>query len=79
MDYEETFALIAKMTIIHTFIAVALICQWHISQFDVKNTFLTEDLQEEVYMASPRSISHNFGYVCMLKKALYGLKQTYYA
>jgi hypothetical protein len=44
MDYEETFSSIAKMTTICTFFAVASICQWHISQLDVKNIFLNEDL-----------------------------------
>jgi hypothetical protein len=51
MDYEETFAPVAKMTTIHTLIVVASVRQWHISQLDVKNTFLNEDLQEDVYMA----------------------------
>jgi hypothetical protein len=76
MDYEETFAPVAKMTNSLTLIVVASIHQWHISQLDVKNVFLNGDLQEEVYMAPPPSISHDSGYVCKLKKALYGLKQA---
>jgi len=76
MDYEETFAPVAKLTTICTLIAVASVRQWHISQLDVKNAFLNEDLQEEVYMTPPPSVSHDFGYVYKLKKALYGLKQA---
>jgi hypothetical protein len=76
MDYKETFALIAKMIAIRTLIAVASIHQWHISQLDVKNAFLNEDLQEKVYMAPPPGVSHDFGYICKFKKALYGLKQA---
>jgi hypothetical protein len=76
MDYKETFASVAKMTTIRTLIVVASICQWHISQLDVKNVFLNRDLQEEVYMVLPPSVSHDSRYVCKLKKALYGLKQA---
>ncbi|CAJ2639186.1 unnamed protein product [Trifolium pratense] len=76
MDYEETFAPVAKMTTIRTLIAVASIRQWDISQMDVKNAFLNGDLQEEVYMVPPSGVSHNQGEVCKLKKALYGLKQA---
>jgi len=76
MDYEETFAPVAKMTIIHTLIVVASIRQWHISQLDVKNALLNGDLQKEVYMAPSPSVSHDSRYVCKLKKALYSLKQA---
>ena len=76
MDYEKTFALITKMTTVHTLIVVASIRQWHISQMDVKNVFLNGDLQEEVYIVFPLGVSHNLGEVCKLKKALYSLKQT---
>jgi len=76
LDYEETFALVAKITTIRTLITVALIRQWHISQLDVKNVFLNGDLQEEVYMIPPPSVSHDSRYVCKLKKVLYGLKQA---
>ncbi|XP_057487537.1 uncharacterized mitochondrial protein AtMg00810-like [Actinidia eriantha] len=76
MDYEETFAPVAKMTTIRTLIVVVSIHQWHISQMDIKNTFLNGDLQEEVYMTPPPGVSHNLGEVCKLKKTLYGLKQA---
>jgi hypothetical protein len=76
MDYEEIFAPVTKITIIHTLIAVALVRQWHISQLDIKNAFLNGDLQEKVYMAPSPSVSHDSKHVCKLKKALHGLKQT---
>jgi hypothetical protein len=39
MDYEETFAVVAKMTTIRTLIVIALVYQWHISQLDAKMPF----------------------------------------
>jgi hypothetical protein len=64
------------MIVICALIAVALVCQWHISQLDVKNAFLNGDLQEKVYMTPSPGVSHDSGYVCKLKKTLYGPKQA---
>ena len=64
MDYEETFAPIEKLTTILTLIAIASTRQWCISQLDVNNVFLNENLQEEVYMEPLPSVSHDSGYVC---------------
>ena len=44
MDYEETLAHVAKITIVRTLIAVASVRQWCISQLYVKNAFLNGDL-----------------------------------
>ena len=43
---------------------------------DVKNTFLNEELSEEVYMQPPLSLSVESNKVCRLWCALYGLKQA---
>jgi len=70
MDYVETFAPVAKMTIVRTLIIVT-----SIFQMDVKNTFLNGDLHEEVYMITPPSVSHKTSEICKLQKALYCFKQ----
>lgn len=44
------------MTTIHTFIIVASILQWHISQMNVKKAFLNGDQLEEVYMIPSQGI-----------------------
>ncbi|CAL8092397.1 unnamed protein product [Prunus armeniaca] len=76
LDYEETFAPVAKMTSARTLLAVASVHQWILSQMDVKNAFLNGDLFEEVYMVPPPGVLHNPEEVCRLRKALYGLKQA---
>jgi hypothetical protein len=78
IDYEETYSLVAKMTIVRAIIAMVTTKGWSSHQMDVKNAFLHGDLQEEVYMKQPPSYvdqtHHNL--VCRLKKTLYGLKQA---
>ena len=55
-DYEETFAPVAHMHIVHTLIVVAVVRDWTLSHLDVKNVFLHGDLQEEVYMTPPSGL-----------------------
>ena len=78
LDYEETFALVAKMNSIRILLSLATNLDWPLHQFDVKNTFLHGDLEEEVYMDILPGFedSKTEGKVCRLKKSLYGLKQS---
>jgi hypothetical protein len=77
VDYEKTFAPVAKMTTVHTIIAIAASQGWPLHQMDVKNTFLHGDLKEDIYMAPPPGlVSSSKSVVCKLKRSLYGLKQA---
>uniref|UniRef100_A0A2N9G1J0 Uncharacterized protein n=1 Tax=Fagus sylvatica TaxID=28930 RepID=A0A2N9G1J0_FAGSY len=58
IDYEETFAPVARLSSVRTLLAVAASRQWKLFQMDVKNAFLNGDLSEEVYMQPPPSLSH---------------------
>jgi hypothetical protein len=76
IDYEETFAPVARLSSVRTLLAVAASRQWQLFQMDVKNAFLNGDLSEEVYMQPPPGLSHPPDKVCRLRRALYGLKQA---
>ena len=58
IDYEETFAPIARLTSVRCLIVVAAVHRWPLYQMDVKNSFLNGDLQEEVYMQPPLGNPH---------------------
>jgi hypothetical protein len=51
---------------------------WKLHHMDVKTTFLSGEIEEEVYIEQPEGfIVHNEkSHVCRLKKSLYGLKQA---
>jgi hypothetical protein len=78
IDYEETFAHVARYTSIGTIIALAATMKWKLHQMDVKTTFLNGVIEEEVYMEQPQGfeVEDRKSHVCKLKKALYGLKQA---
>ncbi|GKV26674.1 hypothetical protein SLEP1_g35932 [Rubroshorea leprosula] len=60
IDYEETYAPVARLTSVCSLLAIAAMRRWKLFQMDVKNAFLNGDLEEEVYMKPP-VISQNFG------------------
>jgi Reverse transcriptase (RNA-dependent DNA polymerase) len=78
IDYDETFASIAKMSTVRTLISMVVNGGWKLYQLDVKNIFLHGNLMEEVYMEIPPGFgtAQTVGKVCKLKKSLYGLKQS---
>jgi hypothetical protein len=82
IDYEETFAPVAKFVTVRLLFALAAQYNWEIDQMDVITAFLNPTLHEEVYMELPEgyqstSTSASGGkQYCRLKKSLYGLKQA---
>ena len=73
MDYDKTFAPVAKINTIRVLMSLAANLDWPLQQFDVKNAFLHGDLNEEIYMDLPPGYNTSTGekVVCRLKKSLY--------
>ena len=53
IDYNETFAPIAKMNSIHLVLSLATLHSWEVHQMDVNSALLHGDLHEEIYMEQP--------------------------
>ena len=78
IDFNETFAPIARMDTVRTVLAIAVQNKWHVHQMDVKLAFLNVYLEEEVYVEQPPGyeVPGQEHKVYRLKNALYGLKQA---
>ena len=78
IDYEETFAPVARYTSIRAIMALASMMKWDLHQMDVKTNFLNGMIEEELYIEQPQGFEaeDRHTHVCKLKKALYGLKQA---
>ena len=76
IDYEETFAPVARYTSIRTIMALASMMKWDLHQMDVKTTFLNGVIEEEVYIKQPQGfeVKDKVTHVYKLKKDMYGLK-----
>nr|GEY73517.1 retrovirus-related Pol polyprotein from transposon TNT 1-94 [Tanacetum cinerariifolium] len=78
IDYEETFAPVARPEAIKIFLAYAAYMGFMVYQMDVKSEFLNEKILEGVYVQQPPGFesSEFSNHVYKLDKALYGLKQA---
>ena len=81
IDYEETFALVARLEAIRMLLAFACFKDFVLYQIDMKSVFLNGFINEEVYVEQPPNFqSFSFpNHVFKLKKTLYGLKQAHRA
>jgi len=74
INYEETFAPVARMEAIRILIAFAAHMEFKLYQMDVKSAFLNGYLKEKVHVMQPPGFENNKlpNHVFKLNKALYG-------
>ncbi|GKC84912.1 putative ribonuclease H-like domain-containing protein, partial [Tanacetum coccineum] len=77
-DYDEVFALIARIKAIRLFLAYALFKDFVVYQMDVNSAFLYGKIEEEVYVCQPPGFEDPYfpNRVYKVEKALYGLHQA---
>ena len=78
IDFEETFAPVARLEAIRLLLAYACSLNFQLYQMAVKSAFLNGYINEEVYVKQPPGFEDfkNPSHVFKLRKALYGLKQA---
>ncbi|GJT15265.1 retrovirus-related pol polyprotein from transposon TNT 1-94 [Tanacetum coccineum] len=78
IDFDETYAPVARLESIRILLAYACAHDFKLFQMDVKSAFLNGFINEEVYVAQPPGFVdfEKPNHVFKLKKALYGLKQA---
>nr|GFC49919.1 retrovirus-related Pol polyprotein from transposon TNT 1-94 [Tanacetum cinerariifolium] len=78
LDFEESFAPVARMEAIRIFLAYAAHKSFTMFQMDVNTAFLHGSLKEDLYVCQPEGFidADHPSHVYKLKKALYGLKQA---
>nr|GEV89084.1 hypothetical protein [Tanacetum cinerariifolium] len=78
IDFEKSFAQVARLDVIQIFLAFAAHVNLIVYQMDVKTAFMNGIMPEEVYVSKSDGFvdKDNPNHVYKLKKALYGLKQA---
>jgi len=75
IDYDETFAPIAKLSSLRAILTITVELNLKVHQMDVKSIYLNGELEEEIFMEPPPGFDVPEGMVLKLIKAIYGTKQ----
>jgi len=78
IDFVETYAHVVRLEAVRLLLTYVCMCNFKLSQMDVKSAFLNGFLNEEVYVSQPHGFEDHLypTHVFKLKKVLYGLKQA---
>jgi hypothetical protein len=79
LDFDETFAAVARLDSIRILLAYATYHEFKLFQMDVKSAYVTDPLNDEVYVEKPPSLEDDKypSRVYKLSKALYATFRSY--
>ena len=77
-DYDQTYSPVAKLTSIHTVLAISAQLGLYVRQMDVDTAFLNAPIKEDIWVRMPKEtpLASNDDGIYKLQKSLYGLKQA---
>ena len=75
VDFQDTFAPVARLSSIRTVIALAASEDWELHQMDVKSAYLNSPIDTPVFMRLPPGYTQK-GKVAKVNRGLYGLRQS---
>ncbi|SPC61539.1 related to retrotransposon protein [Ustilago sp. UG-2017b] len=75
VDFEETFAPVAPLSVIRVLLSLAVERDWEVHQLDITMAYLNSTLKHEIYMKPPEGAKVPKGKAYRVIKGLYGLKQ----
>jgi len=76
LDYNNTFAPVASLTILRIVLTIATQLGLSIDQMDIVSAFLNGQINTTVNLTQPEGFSFSIGMVCILHKSIYGLCQA---
>jgi len=76
IDFDETFALVVKLTSIRVLCALAVRLGLHFDHLDVETAFLNGPLDVELYLQFLKGCGDYSGKVVKLLRSIYGLRQV---
>lgn len=78
-NYAQTHAPVVSFNLVRIFLYLYFTLKMSVTQLDVRAAFLNGDLEEDVWVMSPRNIPGLQPSCHKLDKAMYGLKQAHLA
>ncbi|SCZ99479.1 BZ3501_MvSof-1269-A2-R1_Chr7-1g09256 [Microbotryum saponariae] len=76
IDFNETFAPVARFSSIRSLLALAAANGLHVHQADIDKAYLHGDLDHDIWMTAPRGFDLPSDKVLRLRRSIYGLKQA---